>query len=195
MKRKPWVCALALFLANAAFAESNTEAVIPQDMLEAATKAVTPAPAPAPPATLQPIVIVQKSEQAPPPVTQAWWQLLLTELVKLISLVVGILMSGLIGVLAKKYNFQAQQAQVDFIAMQAIDYVEQMSLRKLKLEHEPIDSVGKLKLGIEAAKGLARDFKVKEKSEEFWTKTLEGWVRRKKEQQAQVPATEVLPPA
>jgi hypothetical protein len=187
MKTALGVCTLFLFFASSGYAETQkTEAAVPPKAIEA-LKQVRKAAA----ATLQPIVIIQKETE---PLQLTWWQLLLSELVKLVSLIVGVLASGLLGVLAKKYNFQAQQAKIDFIALQAIDYVEQLSLRGLKLSNAPLDSEAKLKTAIGTAKELASDFKLKQKSEAFWEKTLEGWIRRKKEQQTSVPATEVVPP-
>lgn len=185
MKNALGICTLLLFFASSGYAEDKkTEATVPEKAIEA-LKQVREAAA----ATLQPVVIIQKEEA---PVQLTWWQLLLTELVKLVSLIVGVLVSGLLGVLAKKYNFQAQQAKIDFIALQAIDYVEQLSLRGLKLSNAPLDSEAKLQRAIGTAKELASEFKLKQKSEAFWEKTLEGWLRRKKEQQASVPATEVV---
>jgi len=97
--------------------------------------------------------------------------------------------TGLIGVLAKKYNFQAQQTKIDFIATQAVEYVEQLSLRGLKLDNKPLESVDKLKTAIATAKELSKDLKLKQKSEAFWESTLESWVRKKKEGQT---TTEVV---
>jgi len=183
MLKKLSAYALLVLLPFSAYAQTKkTEAIVPY----AATAALATQEGKAATQSLQPIVIIQKAEGEP---ALLWWQVLLTELIKLISLIVGIVVTGLIGVLAKKYNFQAQQTKIDFIATQAVEYVEQLSLRGLKLDNKPLESVDKLKTAIATAKELSKDLKLKQKSEAFWESTLESWVRKKKEGQT---TTEVV---
>lgn len=124
---------------------------------------------------------VSKAVETPAPQLEAkWWQVLLKHLLELIFAVLGILATGFVTVLLRKYGFENQTAQVNDILERARGYAEQLSIKKLKLDGKPVESAQKMELAIQFAQKLAEEYKVKGKGKEWWEGKLESWMGMKK---------------
>ncbi len=122
-----------------------------------------------------------KAAETPAPQLEAkWWQVLLKHLLELIFAVLGILVTGFVTVLLKKYGFEAQAGKVNDILERARGYAEQLSIKKLKLDGKPVPSAEKMELAIQFAQKLAEEYKVQAKGKEWWEGKLESWMGMKK---------------
>jgi hypothetical protein len=121
-----------------------------------------------------------KAAETPAPQLEAkWWQVLLKHLLELIFAVLGILATGFVTVLLKKYGFEVQTNQVNDILERARGYAEQLSIKKLKLDGKPVPSAEKMGLAIQFAQKLAEEYKIKDKGKEWWEGKLESWMGMK----------------
>lgn len=109
-----------------------------------------------------------------------WWQVLLKHLLELVFVVLGILATGFVTVLMRKYGFEAQTTQVNDVLARAQGYAEQLSVKKLKLDKAPLESVQKMELAIQFAQKLAEEYKIKGRGKEWWEGKLESWIGMKK---------------
>lgn len=127
-------------------------------------------------APVAPTEAPKATEASAPQLEAKWWQVLLKHLLELIFAVLGILATGFVTVLLKKYGFEVQTGQVNDILERARGYAEQLSIKKLKLDGKPVPSAEKMGLAIQFAQKLAEEYKIKDKGKEWWEGKLESWM-------------------
>ena len=136
----------------------------------ATAPAAQPAAAPADP----------KPEVKPAPekkeLTQEWWQLALSELIKLIFLVLGTAATGFVLVLSRKYKFGLEREQIADIVGKATSFAEQKAIKAAKLDGKPTAAAEKMDIALSFAKSMALKYKLKDKGEAFWEDQLESWL-------------------
>lgn len=152
------------FAADAAAPKADVAAVAP------ATK-VVPAPTaeevpkvetPAPQAEVQQVL---------------WWEVLVKHGVELGFLILTLMATAFVRVLGKKYGFAAYTDQINAVLAKATSYAEQKAIAAAKLEEGKVtSSAEKMKMAINFAQKLGKDYKIKNKSEEWWEDHLEAWL-------------------
>jgi hypothetical protein len=105
-----------------------------------------------------------------------WWQLLLRHLMEIIFSILGIMATGFVAVLLKKYGFEAQTAKINDVLERAVSYAEQKAISATKLNGQPSPGAAKMEMALDFARMLAREYKIQEKGKEWWTGRLEGWL-------------------
>lgn len=173
------IVALALALAPVSHAQ-ETKTVAPKVEVKAPTSQPVAAPAVATPVAAPTPAVAPTASTPAPQLESKWWQVLLKHLLELIFAVLGILATGFVTVLLRKYGFENQTAQVNDILERARGYAEQLSIKKLKLDGKPVESAQKMELAIQFAQKLAEEYKVKGKGKEWWEGKLESWMGMKK---------------
>lgn len=109
--------------------------------------------------------------------TQEWWETGLAHLLKLVFLILGLMATALVRVLMKKYGFEEQSGKVNDLLTKAIGFAEQKALKASKLEDGKMTSgAEKMKMAIEFAQGMAKEYKLPEKGSEWWEAKLESWL-------------------
>jgi len=127
-------------------------------------------------ASSQPAAPVTDPPKAEEP-TQEWWETGLAHLLKLVFLILGLMATALVRVLMKKYGFEEQSGKVNDLLTKAIGFAEQKALKASKLEEGKMtSSAEKMKMAIEFAQGLAKEYKLPEKGSEWWEDKLESWL-------------------
>ena len=168
----------ALCLAVPSYAQPTPEPKAPATM--AAPKA-EPASAPA---VVEPKV-EEKAEPTPAAPVEApeaeeglsLGKLALKHLLELVFSLVGLLLSGLIVVLLRKFGFEAQKAKVEDVLEKAKGYAEQWALKKVKLDAEAKPGMPeKMSEAVCFAKKLAAEYKLPEKGSDWWEEKLESWL-------------------
>jgi len=141
--------------------------------------ATTPASQPVVAPTGASTVVVPKAPE-PTQLEAKWWQLLLKHLLELVFVILGILATGFVTVLMKKYGFESQTAQVNDILERARGYAEQLSIKKFKLDGKPVEPAQKMELAIQFAQKLAEEYKLGDKGKVWWEGKIESWMGMEK---------------
>jgi len=105
-----------------------------------------------------------------------WWKVILQNLMELVFTVLGLLATGFVTVLMKKYGFDTYTAKVNDLLMRGIGYAEQKSLNAAKLNGKPLESAEKLQLAINFIQEKAVEYKLPDRGKEWWEKKVEGWL-------------------
>lgn len=111
----------------------------------------------------------------------SWWKVLLSHLMEVAFALLGLLLSGLVTVLMKKYGFESQSARINELLGKSVGYAEQKAVKASKLgEGTKTSGAEKMELAVQFAEKLAKDYKVKEKGKDWWEMKLESWMGEKK---------------
>jgi hypothetical protein len=103
--------------------------------------------------------------------------MLLSHAMELAFAILGLLLSGLVTVLMKKYGFEAQSAKVNELLSKAVGYAEQKALAASKLEEGKVTpGAEKMELAIQFAEKMAADYKLPKKGKDWWEDRLESWL-------------------
>ena len=106
-----------------------------------------------------------------------WWKVLVSHLMELAFALLGLLLSGLVTVLMRKYGFEAQSAKINELLGKAVGYAEQKAAAAAKLEEgKKTSGAEKMELAVQFAERLAKDYKIKSKGKDWWEDRLESWL-------------------
>lgn len=107
----------------------------------------------------------------------SWWKVLVSNAMELAFALLGLLLSGLVTVLMKKYGFESQSTRVNELLGKATAYAEQKAIKAAKLEEgKETPGAEKMQLAVEFAEKLAKDYKIKAKGKDWWEDNLESWL-------------------
>lgn len=110
-----------------------------------------------------------------------WWKVLLANSMELAFTLLGLLLSGLVTVLMRKYGFEAQSAKANELLGKAIGYAEQKAVKAAKLEEgKKTSGAEKMELAVQFAEKLSKDYKLQKKGKDWWEDNLESWMGVKK---------------
>jgi type IV secretory pathway VirB10-like protein len=126
----------------------------------------------------------EKKEEAKPeaaPVAsekeQSWWKYGLSELMKLGFLLLTLMATAFVRTLMKKYGFEEQSAKINDLLMRAVGYAEQKAIKASQLEEgKKTSGAEKMALAVEFAQGLAKEYSLPEKGQDWWEDRLESWL-------------------
>lgn len=96
-------------------------------------------------------------------IQQEWYQVLLLELVKLLSVVAIPVLTAICVSLADRYNLGLQQAQFEKIVEQAIGWAEEKASQALKEGNKKTSGAEKADMALQLVLTLAKQLKLKEK--------------------------------
>ncbi len=130
-----------------------------------ATKAAV-APATAPSVATTPKADVSKAtvKAEPVPEKQDWWQVLLAELLKLFALIAVPVLSTVVVSLLKRWKINVEFEQVNKIATAAAGWAEQKALSALKEDKKKTSGGDKMKMALDFANGMAKQYKLPSKA-------------------------------
>jgi type IV secretory pathway VirB10-like protein len=108
---------------------------------------------------------------------QKWWEYGLSELMKLGFLLLTLMATAFVRVLMKKYGFEEQSAKLNDLLMKAVGYAEQKAIKASQLEEgKKTSGAEKMALAVEFAQGLAKEYSLPEKGQDWWEDHLESWL-------------------
>ena len=129
------------------------------------------------------VAVVEKTEVAKPEITSPapveelpWWKVILSHALELIFSLLGIIVIGFVNVLLKKYGFESYTEKVDDLLERGVGFAEQKSLIALKLNGKPLDSGEKLQLALGFITEKAKDYKLPQKTRDWWEDKVESWL-------------------
>lgn len=105
-----------------------------------------------------------------------WWKLLLRHGLELIFAIVGLLAAGFISVLLKKYGFSSYNEKVEDVLDKAIGFAEQKALKLAKLDGTIPSGTNKMEMAVNFAVAMAKEYKLPEKSRDWWEDRVEAWL-------------------
>lgn len=133
--------------------------------------------------------VAVKEVAAPEPVQETGTAGVVKTLIKygieLLATVLLALLSGLSVVLLRKWGFEASTSKVQEVLEASINFAKQKAIKAAKADGAPTSNAEKMELAKQFAIGLASEWKLKEKGEQWWEDQLESWIgKRKSERQA-----------
>lgn len=112
---------------------------------------------------------------------KSWWQVGLRHLMELVFLVLGIVATAFVRVLMKKYGFEDHSAKVNDVLQKAAGYAEQWAIRQAKLDGRAArGGAEKMRVALQIAQEMAKDYKLPQKGSAWWETKLEGWLGTEK---------------
>ena len=108
--------------------------------------------------------------------TLPWWKFLLQNLMELMFLILTIMATAFVRVLMKKYGFESDSAKINDLLEKGSGFAEQWSIKKLKLDGEPVEGAKKMEVALEFVQKMAKEYKLADKGSDWWEEKLESWL-------------------
>lgn len=90
------------------------------------------------------------------------------------------LLSGLVTVLMRKWGLESQANRVNELLDHAVNFAKQKAIGAMKAEGKLTPNAEKMKMAIEFAQKMAKDYKLKDKGASWWEERLESWIGKRK---------------
>jgi hypothetical protein len=180
-------CAIALLIAFPTLSqpvpEPTTKAPVTKVApVPASAPATKVAPTPAADPVAEPVVktegkVEEKAVAEEPKEEMGYGAVAIKHAMDLGFLLLSLLLSGLVGVLLKKFGFQAQNEKVQAALEKGVAFAEQWAKKKAKVDGEAKPGgPDKMDQAIDFAMGLATEYKLPKKGKDWWEGQLESWL-------------------
>lgn len=122
----------------------------------------------------------EKTSQAKEESSLSWGRVFLKYILDLVFAVLGIVATGFVTVLLRKYKFDSFTAKVNDLLERAVGFAEQKSVQALKLTGKPLEGAVKLDFALEFVKNLSIEYGLEGRSKDWWIEKIEGWIGAKR---------------
>lgn len=128
------------------------------------------------------LMLVSTTALAADVVQQAWWQVLIADLLQVFVAIAVPVLSTLVVVLARRWKMNLEFDKVNAIALKAAGWAEQKAYKALREGQPQSSSAEKLDTALEFAKDLANKYKLPAKATEKLEDLIEAALGEKKVQ-------------